>query len=195
MRKLIVVNLVTLDGYFEGPEKNFMAMPLHPVFDTYNAERLDAAETLVLGGTTYRMFSGFWPAADNPEITGDTRRIARRTAEVGKLVVSASITPDDLVDWGSPTEVIDPARAADRINELKSGDGGDLVVFGSGRLTNELIAAGLVDEIHLMVGPAVLAGGTPMFTAPVSGLRLIGARTFDGTDHVVLQYAVAPTDA
>ena len=75
MRKLIVANIVSLDGYFEGPGGNVMALPMDRAFDTYNAERLRAADTLLLGRNTYRMFKGFWPQmASNPQASADPPR-------------------------------------------------------------------------------------------------------------------------
>jgi len=64
MRKLIVTNIVSLDGYFEGPGGNVMALPMDHTFDAYCAERLRAADTLLLGQNTYQMFKGFWPCQD-----------------------------------------------------------------------------------------------------------------------------------
>jgi dihydrofolate reductase len=68
VRKLIVGNAMSLDGYYEGPGKNVMALfdyhwdyPKDESFDAYNAERLRAADTLLLGRTTYDGFKGFWP--------------------------------------------------------------------------------------------------------------------------------------
>ena len=64
MRKLIVANIVSLDGYYEGPGGNVTVLPMDHTFDAYNAERLAAAGTLLLGRKTYEMFKGFgrrWP--------------------------------------------------------------------------------------------------------------------------------------
>jgi dihydrofolate reductase len=76
MRKLIVSNIVSLDGYYEGPSKNVMdlfgyrfgAYPADESFDAYNAERLRAADTLLLGRTSYEGFKSYWPpVADDPD--------------------------------------------------------------------------------------------------------------------------------
>ncbi|MFK7694932.1 hypothetical protein [Paenibacillus sp. HJGM_3] len=68
MRKLIVVNIMSFDGYSEGPGRNVMVMPMDGAFDTYNLERMQSADTVLLGGNSYRMFSGFWPAmATHPD--------------------------------------------------------------------------------------------------------------------------------
>jgi dihydrofolate reductase len=64
MRKLIVCNIMSLDGYYEGPGGNVMVLPLDQAFDAYNAERLRAADTLLLGRTTYDGFKGFWPSVE-----------------------------------------------------------------------------------------------------------------------------------
>jgi len=70
MRKLIVSNIMSLDGYYQGPGENVMVLPLDEAFDAYNAERLRAADTLLLGHTTYDGFKSFWPSvADDPNFT------------------------------------------------------------------------------------------------------------------------------
>src|SRR5690606_27130758 len=68
VRKLIVCNIISLDGYVDGPGGDVMAMPMDGLFDEHNLERLRAADTLLLGRTTYLGLKGFWPAvAENPE--------------------------------------------------------------------------------------------------------------------------------
>lgn len=66
MRKLVVINIVSLDGYYEGRDGNVMVLPMDQSFDAYNAERLRAADTLLLGRNTYKMFKGFWPTIRTP---------------------------------------------------------------------------------------------------------------------------------
>jgi dihydrofolate reductase len=189
MRKLIVTNIVSIDGYFEGPGGNVMAMNMDPAFDAYNRERLEAADTLVLGRSTFEMFQGFWPAVvDNPQASEDNRAISRRDNEIDKIVVSDVLTTDQLGAWKDTTRVISRADAHKQLAELKDGPGGDILIFGSHVLWNDLLAAGLVDEVHLMVGPAALGDGTPAFTAPVT-LRRLDTRTWDGSDNVLVRYA------
>lgn len=62
MRKLIVCNIVSLDGFYEGPGKDVMALPFDEAFDVYNAERLRAADTLLLGRTSFDGFKSYWPS-------------------------------------------------------------------------------------------------------------------------------------
>jgi dihydrofolate reductase len=79
MRKLIVTNIVSLDGYYERPGGSVMVLPMGQSFDAYNAERLRTADTLLLGRNTYQGFRGFRPQmANNPDATPVHREISRR---------------------------------------------------------------------------------------------------------------------
>ncbi|MXQ68303.1 deaminase [Actinomadura rayongensis] len=191
MRKLIVVALTSLDGRVEGPGRNFMAMPADHSFDGYCAERLRTADTLLLGRATFDLFRGFWPSmAGHPEATADQREIARLDDAIEKVVVSDSLAAGRTAPWDDAL-IVPRAEAHARIAALKKEDGRDILVFGSNVLWNDLLRAGLVDELHVMVGPVALGGGTTLFDRdPQTGLRLLANRTFPGSGNVVLQYAV-----
>lgn len=204
MRKLIVANIVSLDGYFEGPGQNVMDLPMDHAFDFYNAERLRAADILLVGRQTYDGFRAFWPQqaentdpqllellADQPERLDVVREISRLNNAIEKVVVSDSLTQDETDPWRETTTIARRGEAHARISEFKRGAGGDIVVFGSHTLWNDLLRAGLVDELHLMIGPVALGDGTPAFggkSAPE--LRLLGTRTWDGSSNVLHRYAV-----
>lgn len=208
MRRLIVTNIVSLDGFYEGPGANVMALPMDPAFDDYNLERLQAADTLLLGRTTYEQFKGFWPeVADDPRAAAehlgipahvlDTpthRDISRLQNTIEKIVASDSLTPGQTDPWRDTTRIVHRADARDQVAELKRGVGRDVLVFGSRTLWNDLLAAGLVDELHLIVGAAVLGDGTPAFSAPPAApLRLLGSRSFAGSHNLLVRYAASPT--
>jgi dihydrofolate reductase len=192
MRKLIVSNIVSLDGYYEGPGRDVTALPLDPAFDAYNAERLRAADTLLLGRTTYESFKGFWPGvAGDPSFTPTHWEISRRDDAIDKVVVSDSLTPEQTAPWTGTTTIVKRAEAGERVAELKRRPGGDILVFGSRTLWNGLLAQGLVDELHLMVGAVMLGGGTALLDAEWAvSLRRIGVRTWDGSGSVLVSYAV-----
>ena len=86
MRKLIVCNIVSLDGFFSGPGGNVMAMPFDNGFSDYNAERLRAADTLLLGRKSYEGFRSYWPAiaedASQPAVERDRTRKSLRSKRV-----------------------------------------------------------------------------------------------------------------
>ena len=89
MRKLIVTNLASLDGYYEGPGNNVMVLPLDAAFDAYNLERLRAADTLLLGRATFEGFKGFWPEVVNdPKASETNREISRLDNAIDKVVGS-----------------------------------------------------------------------------------------------------------
>lgn len=194
MRKLIVTNLVSLDGYIDGPGKNPMALPMDdPFFNQHNLERMRAADTLMLGRTGFEGAVQFWPTADGntmfDEVTWET---ARLNNAVEKFVVSDSMKPDQLGAWSDTTTIVSRADAPAKVRELKAGDGGDIMVFGSGTMWNGLMEAGVVDEVNVLVAPVTLGGGTPNFTAPPSSMRLIDSQTRDGSQLVLLRYDARP---
>jgi dihydrofolate reductase len=198
MRKLIVSNMTSLDGYYEGPGKNVMVLfdyrwdyPTDESFDAYNAERLHAADTLLLGRVSYDGFKSFWPSvADDPDATPLQREISHLNNAIEKVVISDTLTSEETDPWHN-TRIIGRADAHERIAELKRQLGKDILVFGSRTLWKDLLANDLVDELHLMIGPVVLGAGTPVFDEqPAVTLRLIDTRTWDGSGNVLLRYEV-----
>jgi dihydrofolate reductase len=202
MRKLVVCNIMSLDGFFEGPGGNVMALPMDGFFNEHNLERLREADTLLLGAATYAGFKGYWPAvaadpevfpavAANPAVANVQRETGLRNNEIQKVVVSDSLTSEDTAPWTDTTTIVRRADARGAIAELKDRPGKDILTFGSRILWNDLLVAGLVDELHLMVGALVLGGGTPTFGAgPVPPLRLLDTRRRDGSDNLLLRYEV-----
>jgi dihydrofolate reductase len=191
MRKVIVTTLMSLDGYVAGPEGDFMVMPLDESFSAYNVERLRTADTLLLGATTFAGFREYWPpVAEDESQPPVEREISRLNGAMEKVVVSDSLGADDTGAWADTTRVVKRAEAHDVVRKLRAGEGGDILMFGSVTLWNDLLAHGLVDELHLMVGNASIGDGLPAFTAGSERLGLVEVRQLDDSQNVLLRYAV-----
>ena len=120
------------------------------------------------------------------------REISRLQNAIDKVVVSDSITAEQTDPWRDTTRIVRRADAHEQIAELKQRSDQDILLFGSRKLWNDLLTAGLVDELHLIVGAVVLGGRTPVFgtqtQAPLP-FRLLDTRTREGSNNVLLRYA------
>lgn len=193
MRKLVVSNLISLDGYASGPGGDVMALPFDTTFSDFNLELMQAADTLVSGAVTYRAFLSYWPAvADDPDQPEVERAISRRHRDLEHLVVSDTLTAEETEPWRENTRIVRRDEAHEAIPAAKEGEGGTLVVFGSMTTWNGLLAGGLVDELHIMVGAGVLVDGVPAFSVrPPGSMRLTGARQLGGSNLALLVYELA----
>jgi dihydrofolate reductase len=198
MRKVIVTAAMSLDGYYADPAGNPLVLNMDAAFDAYNLERMRAAGTVLLGRTSFEMFSGFWPAvADapedpaNPALSRVNREFSRRYNEIPKIVVSDGFEVPAGNPWHGTTEVVDRAGIGPRLAAERAADGGDIVVFASRTTWHGLLTGGQVDELHLVVGPNPIGTGIPLFAGPAA-LALAGCRRLDASDNVLLRYAPSP---
>lgn len=193
MARLIVSILTSLDGYCAGPGGSLDGLPMDASFDIHNLALLRRAGTLLFGATTFPMFEGYWPRVDRgPDSEPVQREIAERVEAAGKLVVSdhLRVRPDS--PWPG-TEVVPRANARARIAQLKAQPGPDLLIYGSHVLYNALLAQGLVDELHLLVGNVLLGDGVPAFErAQPQRWTLLEQRRLPGSDTAALHYDCRP---
>ncbi|MPZ86056.1 MAG: dihydrofolate reductase [Actinophytocola sp.] len=180
MRRIVVVDNLTLDGVMQAPgradedtrggfTRGGWAVPYaDEVMSRVMGRHMADSGPLLLGRRTYDDFHGFWPdqPADNPivQVLNNTR----------KYVVSR--TRADL-PWQNST-LID-GDVPERVAKLKTEPGGDIVVLGSGELHETLMRHDLVDEYVLSIHPLVLGQGRRLFPdgAPVAALQLVDSVT------------------
>ena len=150
-----------------------------------------AARARCCSGAGRTTVSQLWPPiADDDSADPVEREISRRNNAIEKIVVSDTLRPEETAPpWTETTRILARAAALQEVAELKHGSGGDILVFGSATMWNELLQAGLVDELHVMVGPALLGSGTPAYVAPKRmPLQLIDARVLDDSQLVLVRY-------
>ncbi len=192
MRKLIVVTFMSLDGFYEGPGKDVMALPIDITFSEYNLERMRAADTVLLGADSYKGFRGFWPQQEHDASAPPSdQEFSKLYNDIEKVVVSdhASL-PEEGHPWADTTRIVKREDAQGEIAKLKESDGGEIVMWGSRILWNDLLVHGLVDELHVIVGTAILGEGTRTFGKYGASLRRIETRAFEGSDSVLIRYEV-----
>jgi dihydrofolate reductase len=149
MRNVVVYELLSLDGVAEQPDE-FVTDFDDAMHD--NLGRVIAAQdSVLLGRRTYNDWAGFWP-------TSDIEPFASFINGVEKFVVT-STTPGQT--WVNTT-VID-GGLPEFVSELKARPGGDIGVHGSIALTQSLLERGLVDELRLVIAPAVHMHGRKLF--------------------------------
>jgi dihydrofolate reductase len=197
MRKIIVFNVVSLDGRHTGPNNDVSVMfpMMGGVFDLYTAELLRAADTTLVGRVSFELFNSFWPEVardpDSPKWTDEQRALSEAGASVPTVVVSDTLT-GNLAN----VRIIRRADAHRQIADLKRQDGKDILITGSRTLWNDLLAHDLIDEIHLMIGNVVLGAGVPAFEgAPPASLRLVEVRHWRDSDNILVRYEVLRANA
>jgi dihydrofolate reductase len=153
MRRLIVWNVVTLDGFFEGPKSwdlDWHGYVLGEEFQQFGNDQLASADLLLFGRVTYQGMASWWPNAQ-----GETADVMNG---ISKIVFSSTL---EHADWNNTRLVRE--HAMEEVARLKQQPGKDILVFGSAELCAALLQHDLIDEYRLCVAPVVLGGGNPLF--------------------------------
>jgi dihydrofolate reductase len=180
MRKLFVSNMISIDGYYAGPNDEIDWHNVDAEFNAMATEMLDTVDTLVFGRVTYEGMASYWPS---PAGLADDPVIAAKVNALGKVVFSRTLSA---VDWNGAR--LAQSAPADEIARLKAEPGKDMVIFGSGTIVTQLTQLGLIDEYRLFVSPVILGAGKSLF-AGVTGrptLRLVSAQAYDSGNAMLV---------
>lgn len=198
MRRIMMFNRVTADGYFAGPDGNLDWVVPDEEIDKEGAKGIPGTDTVLFGRRTYELFERFWPqaagdssAAPDPHAAGrrspTMRAMATFLNEATKFVFSRTLKE---VTWRNSRllDKLDPRE----IDAMKRQPGKDMIIFGSGSIVSQLTQHGLIDEYQFVVSPILLGSGRPLLSGlPTSTrLRLVQAREYR-SGNVMLRYTRA----
>jgi dihydrofolate reductase len=178
MRKVVAVELVSVDGIFEAPEEWAFSYS-NDEMNEANASGMAASDALLLGRITYEGLAAFWPNQPGGDPMVDYIN------SVPKLVVSTTL--EEPLEWNNSTLI--KGNVSEEIAELKQQSGKDITTIGSAVLARSLLRDGLLDELKLMVHPVVLGTGKRLFEdgGDREALELVHSKTFS-TGVVSLTY-------
>jgi dihydrofolate reductase len=159
MRKLIQLMHVSLDGFVAGPNGELDWIYFDKEMEDHGKHVSNNVDTTIYGRVTYQMMESFWPTVpSNPDSSQHELEHAEWVEHVSKIVISKSL---DKAEWNNTTLIKD--NIADEISKLKQQPGNDMMIFGSPRLSHNLMQLGLIDEFQLILNPIVLGSGIPLF--------------------------------
>jgi dihydrofolate reductase len=186
MRKITAGLFISLDGVVEAPDQ------WH--FPYFNDEMgaavgasLGAADTMLFGRKTYDSFAGAWPERETAG--GEDAEFAKKLGDVRKIVASRQKLQ---LGWRNSEQL--EGDLVETVTALKNEPGGDIALSGSISVVRQLLAAGLLDELHLLVHPIAVRKGMRLFDegeTPIL-LRLISSETFQTG---VLNLVYGPAEA
>ena len=182
LRKVVAAEFVSLDGVMESPDKWHF-----PYFNEEMGQAVGegfaAADAMLMGRVNYEEWAAYWPGQDPEE-----NPMAAQMNSMQKYVVSTTL--EEPLGWQNSTLINE--NVAEEIARLKQGEGGDIVVSGSGALVRSLLQYGLLDELKLMIHPVVVGGGKRLFEegGEHKELELVDSKTF-ATGVVYLTYRPA----
>src|SRR5580693_4378197 len=185
MRKVVVFNMVSLDGYFvDGRGDMSWAHKNDEEWNTFVSGNASGNGVLLFGRVTYDMMASYWPS---PMALKNSPAVAKGMNEMPKIVFSRTL---DKVTWNN-TKLL-KGDLAPEVRKLKRESGPDMVILGSGSIVSQLAEENLIDEYQLATSPIVLGKGRTLFESVTKklNLKLTQSRTFgNGTVFACYQPA------
>lgn len=171
--------MATLDGYFEGKDHDLSWHNTDKEFTQFSVEQLDEVDTLIFGHKTYQLMADYWPSQ---QAKTEDSGVATRMNSLNKVVFSHDAFE---AEWENTVVSTNPTE---KISELKQQSVKDIMVLGSSHLGAEMLEAGLLDEVRVMINPVFIGEGSALFEGLNKDLKLISTRTFEN-GNVLLTYS------
>jgi dihydrofolate reductase len=169
MRKVIFQMLISLDGYFEGPNREIDWHNVDNEFNDYAIDFLKSVDTLLFGRITYELMAAHWTTH---EALSNDPIVAERMNNLEKIVFSRTLKK---ADWSNTTLI--KKDIAETVEALKQKQGKHIAIFGSSDLALALLPSGLIDELSILVNPVILGQGKTLFRGFDTRLNLTLLRT------------------
>lgn len=185
MRKVVMFNSVSIDGYYAGPNGEIDWFIHDPEVNKAAHEMMNP-DTVLFGRVTYQMFESYWPlVAKNPNAPEGARSMANELNQMTKVVFSKT---QKEVTWENSK--LFNGNLADEVRKLKEDQGSDITIFGSGMIVQQLVNEGLIDEYLLAVTPVIVGAGKSLFKdVKKNKLELLETRNFR-SGIVLLHYRI-----
>lgn len=170
-KKIIMFNMMTLNGYFEGQNK--WDLGWHTVdaeFNDFAIKQLESIDYMIFGRATYEGMAGFW---SSDEAKKNDPVVASLMNKTPKVVFSKTLSK---ADWEHTTLL--KGDLPEEIVKLKKQSNKNIILMGSANLSTELMKLGLIDEYRIMINPIILGKGTLLFRGVEQKLELISTRKF-----------------
>jgi dihydrofolate reductase len=178
MRKVVVYTLLSLDGVAEAPET--FLFDFDEEMEANLAEVIETQDVVLLGRAMYDEWANYWPTSQDQPFADFINGVHKYVATSTPLTT----------EWTNAEPIHGPV--ADFLRDLTSAAGGDIGVHGSISLVQSLLAAGLVDELHLVIAPTVVGSGRRLFAGELNSRQLELLRsTATPSGSLVVAYRVA----
>lgn len=183
MGKIILSNAVSVDGFFEGPDRDISWHRVDEELHRHFNDEIGAMGGIIEGRVTYQLMEEFWPTADqDPDSTPAMAEFAGIWRRLPKFVFSRTLAT------AGPNAKVFAGVVPEEIRALKAEAGGDLIMSGAD-LAGTFMRHGLVDEFRIYVNPVVVGQGRRVFQSSdfTADLDLVESRRF-GNGVVLLRY-------
>jgi dihydrofolate reductase len=180
MFKIIVFNMISLDGFFAGPNGEIDWHQVDAEFNDFAIKQLkEEVGLLLFGRKTYELMANYWPSE---QVVKNDPTVAGLMNNINKIVFSTSM---EKAGWNN-TRLLKEINVSE-IVKLKQETDKNIFIFGSGQIVQEFAQLNLVDEYRLMVNPITLGSGKPLFKGKMELSLLKDERFKNG--NVLLRYA------